>query len=135
VKHISAAAALALLCALFSGCGIAFSDGTEANDFFVKLDVSGNHTVGAPLTAAVAYETIYPEPIEIVCELRQGSETIRAIGRATVPGVQGRTPDGDGVPGNFSFDFSVEEAGSFKIECYTPREVSNYLIEEFSVSD
>lgn len=122
------------MCALLAGCGVAFGDGPEANDFFVKLDVSGEKTVGAPLTAAVAYETIYPDPVEIVCELRQGSETLRAIGRATAPGVPGLTPDDDGVPGNFSFDFSVEESGSYKVECYTVKETANFIIEEFSVS-
>jgi hypothetical protein len=126
-------ATLALLCALFAGCGIAFSDGSAANDFFVTLEVSGERTAGAPLTAAVAYETIYPEPIEIVCELRRGSTTIRAIGRALTPGVQGVTPNDDGVPGNFSFDFMVEEPGTYKIECYTSKETANYIIEEFSV--
>ena len=133
VKHILAAAAFALLCALFAGCGIAFSDASEANDFFVSLRVTGEKRVGAPLTAAVAYETIYPDPAEIICELRRGSETIRAIGRAEAPAVPGLTPDDDGVPGNFSFDFTVDAPGTYKVECYTAKEVANYIIEEFNV--
>jgi hypothetical protein len=134
VKHLAAVAALALLCALSAGCGIAFGDGPQANDFFVTLNVSGDKTVGAPLTAAVAYETIYPEPVEIVCELRQGHTTIRAIGRGEAPAVPNRTPDDDGVPGNFSFDFTVDKAGTYKIECYTSKDTANYIIEEFHVS-
>jgi hypothetical protein len=133
VKQTPAAAALALMCALLAGCGIAFGDAPAGNDFFVSLRVTGDKTVGAPLTAAIAYETFYPEPIDIVCELRQGSETLRPIGSAQAPAVAGLTPDDDGVPGNFSIDFSVERAGDFKVECFTAKEEANFIIDEFTI--
>ncbi len=133
MKHASTAAAFALMCALLAGCGVAFGDATEGNDFFVSLRVSGEKTAGAPLTAAVAYETFYPEPIDIVCELRRGSESLRQIGGLQAPAVPGLTPDDDGVPGNYSIDFSVDEAGTYKVECYTSKEEANFIIEEFTV--
>jgi hypothetical protein len=133
VKQLPAAVALVLMCALLAGCGIAFGGSDQGNDFFTSLRVSGNKTVGAPLTAAVAYETFYPSPVDIVCELRRGRETLRPIGTFQAPAVQGLTPDDDGVPGNYSLDFSVEAPGHYKIECYTVKEEANYIVEEFTV--
>lgn len=128
--------ALVLFAFPLGGCGIAFSDAPQGNDFFTSLRVSGDKVTGAPITAAVSYETIYPAQIEIVCELRQGSRTIREIGRGFAPAITPeRDPDDDAVPGNFSIDFSVESAGSYKIECYTALDDANYIIEEFSVRD
>ena len=69
-------ASLTAMSLLLAGCGIAFGDGPQGNDFFTSLRVSGEQRAGAPLTAAVSYETIYPAQIEILCELRQGSRTI-----------------------------------------------------------
>jgi len=127
-------AGLALMCAFLSGCGIAFGDAPAANDFFTTLEVTGDKTVGSPLTAAIAYETFYPAPVDILCELRRGSETLRAIGRGQAPAITPeRTPDDDGVPGNFSADFTVDAPGTYKVECYTPQDDANYVVEEFSV--
>ena len=127
-------AALAMMCALLSGYGIAFGDAPKANDFFTTLEVTGDKRVGAPLTAAIAYETFYPTPIDIVCELRRGDETLWAIGRGQAPAVlPERTPDDDGVPGNFSADFEVDAPGEYKVECYTTQDDANYVVEEFSV--
>ncbi len=127
-------AALALMCVLLSGCGIAFGDAPPNNDFFTSLEVTGERTAGAPLTAAIAYETFYPAPVDILCELRRGSETLRAIGRGQAPAIEPeRTPDDDGVPGNFSADFTTDVPGSYKVECYTPADDANYIVEEFSV--
>ena len=119
---------------LVAGCGIAFGDGPPGNDFFTSLHITGDKTAGVPLTAAVSYETIYPAEIEILCELRQGSTTLRQIGRGFAPAVlPERTPDDDGVPGNFSVGFIVDEPGTYKVECYTPKDDDNYLLKEFSI--
>jgi hypothetical protein len=134
VPRSAAIVAICLTSLLYTGCGIAFSDGPQGNDFFTSLRVTGDKRAGSPLTAAVTYETIYPAPIEILCELRQGSTTIREIGRNFTPAVTpGRHPDDDAVPGNFSIDFTVELPGSYKVECYTVLDDANYIIEEFSV--
>jgi hypothetical protein len=118
-----------------AGCGIAFGDAPQGNDFFTSLRVSGEKRAGAPLTASVSYETFYPLQIEILCELRQGSRTIREIGRGFAPAIlPEREPDDDAVPGNFSIDFSVETAGSYKVECYTVLDEANFVIEEFEIS-
>jgi hypothetical protein len=125
---------LILASALCAGCGIAFGDGPEGNDFFTSLRITGDKSAGAPLTAAVSYETIYPAEIEILCELRQGSTSLRQIGRGVAPAVlPERTPDDDGVVGNFSVDFVVEEPGTYKVECYTPKDDDNYLLKEFTI--
>jgi hypothetical protein len=119
----------------FAGCGIAFGDGPQGNDFFTSLRVTGEKRAGAPLTAAVSYETFYPAQIEILCELRQGSRTIREIGRGFAPAITPeRGPDDEAVPGNFSMDFSVEIPGAYKVECYTVLDDANYIIEEFEIS-
>jgi hypothetical protein len=122
------------LCAVFAGCGVDFSDGPEGNDFFTSVRVSGEHRTGTPLTVAVAYETFYPAEVEILCELRQGNTTLRELGRSFAPAIlPERGPDDDGVPGNFSIDFTIDEPGTFKVECYTPRDDANYVIKEFDI--
>jgi hypothetical protein len=127
-------AVLALACALLTGCGVAFSDPPQGNDFFVSLEITGERTAGSPLTAAVAYETFYPAQVEIACELRQGKETLRQIGRSQAPAIPNGSPKRDGVPGNFSIDFTVEQPGSYKVECYTPADDANYIVEKFTIA-
>ncbi len=129
---------------LLAGCGIDFGNGPQGNDFFTSLRVSGAMRTGAPLTAAVSYETFYPEQLEIRCELRQGSKTLRDIGGGQTPAVTPeRHPDDDAVPGNFSIDFTVDEPGDYKVECFTTKDATtrdgeriptNFIIEEFSVA-
>jgi hypothetical protein len=120
---------------LLVGCGVDFSGGAEGNDFFTSLRVTGDKVTGQPLTAAVSYETIYPAELEILCELRQGSTTLRQIGRGVAPAVlPERAPEDDGVVGNFSIDFIVEEPGTYKVECYTSKDDDNYLLKEFTVT-
>jgi hypothetical protein len=134
VKRTSGGAALALMCALLAGCGIAFGDAPEGNDFFVSIAVSGDRVAGIPLTAAVGYETIYPTQIEIVCELRRGSETLRQVGSFQTPAAAPNlTPEDDALAGNFSIDFTIDTPGDYKVECYTPAEEANFIIEEFTV--
>jgi hypothetical protein len=134
VRYVTLAA-MTLLPALLAGCGIAFSR-DEGNEFFLSLDVTGQKVAGAPLTAAVAYHTFYPVSVEIVCELRQGSNLVGQIGDAEAPAIPGDlTPEDERVPGNFSFDFTVEEPGDFKIECYTRADDANFIVEEFTIAD
>lgn len=116
------------------GCGIAFGDAPQGNDFFTSLRVTGEKRAGAPLTAAVAYETIYPLQVEVLCELRQGTRTISEIGRGFAPAITPeRHPDDEAVPGNFSIDFAVVAPGAYKVECYTVLDEANFIIEEFTI--
>ena len=120
-----------------AACGVTFGGAPEGNDFFTSLDVTGDMTIAAPLTAALSYETFYPVPVDIICELRQGDDLVREIGRTQAPSVpEELSPDDEDerVPGNISFDFAVEEAGAFKVECYTPLDEANYIVEEFDVA-
>ena len=125
--------------ALFAtACGIRFSDPDEGNEFFQELEVSGEHAATAPLTAELSYETFYPFEVEISCELYDGKTLVREIGRANAPAVgEGREPEeeDDLVPGNFSFDFSVVRAGTFEVECFTPCDVDNFIVEEFTLDE
>ena len=97
-----------MISVLGSACGVTFGRSEEGNDFFTSLDVSGEKIVGSPLTAALAYETFYPVPVDITCELRQGKDLVLEIGRAQAPAVPGDlSPDDEDerVPGNISFDW------------------------------
>ena len=73
-----------MISVLGSACGVTFGRSEEGNDFFTSLDVSGEKVVGSPLTAALAYETFYPVPVDITCELRQGKDLVLEIGRAAI---------------------------------------------------
>ena len=129
---------LTCLALLASACGVSLGSTDEGNDFFVSLHISGEERVGEPLTAALAYETFYPMPVDIVCELWRGKELVREIGRTQAPSVPGDlSPEDEDarVPGNIAFDFAVEAAGEFKVECYTPLDDANYILEEFSVRE
>jgi len=130
---------LLLLCVALAGgaCGVSFGESSEGNEFFTGLDVTGHKVVGEPLTAAVAYETFYPMPVDITCDLYRGRERLREIGRTQAPAVPGdRSPEDEDerVPGNVSFDFAVEEAGKHEVECYTPLDDSNFIVESFGVA-
>jgi hypothetical protein len=125
---------LVLLSCIIAGCGITFAGPDEGNDFFTALDVTGDKTAGSPMTAAVAFETFYPVPVDIVCELRQEKSLIGQIGVGQAPAIPGDlTPDDDRVPGNFSFNFTLDEPGDFKVECYTRDDEANFIIEEFTI--
>ncbi|MEX2247877.1 MAG: hypothetical protein WEC75_14475 [Dehalococcoidia bacterium] len=127
--------ALALSAALLAGCGVGFAGGPQGTEFFKSLTVTGHKQTGAPLTAAVTYEQNYPLDVPIQCELRRGKALIKLIGGATAPPYPDGTPEKTPFPGNFSFDFTVEEAGHYKVQCYTTADDDNFIEEEFDVRD
>lgn len=118
---------------LFTACGVKFSDPPAHNEFFQSLVVTGDTRVGTPLTAAVSYQTTYTLPVQLVCELRQGTTTIRVIGRDEIPADPAGSPQATPVPGNFSYDFVVDDPGSYKIQCYTERDKDNFITRAFTV--
>ena len=125
---------ISYLCVLLSACGIAFGGAPEGNDFFVSFDVTGEKVAGRPLTAALTYETIYPFEVEIVCELREEKDLVREVARGRAAAVpEGLTPDDDRVAGDLVFDFVVDEPGDFHVECYTPLDEANFIIEGFEI--
>jgi hypothetical protein len=132
VRHLAPPllATIAMLCA---GCGVAFTQAKDERAFFDSLTITGQGIAGAPLTAALAYRTNYPLAVEVTCELRQGKRTLSVLGSETVPAVPGGAPKATPLPGNFSFDFTVDAPGSYKVQCYTPADEDNFIEKPFTV--
>lgn len=120
--------------ALLAGCGVAFSPDDEGNEFFQSLEVSGDKRAGRLLTAAVSYEQYYPVEVRFACELRQEKTLIKPIAEVGVMPLDGGSPDATPFPGNFAFDFVVDEPGKYRVECLTPRDEDNYIIDEFTIA-
>jgi hypothetical protein len=119
--------------ALFAGCGVAFGDGRDGNEFFREIEVSGDMRAGAPLTVAISFAQYYAMPVVVRCELRQGGELVTMLGEATATHLPFGNPDATPFPGNFAWDFSVAEPGTYKVQCYTPLDEDNYVEEEFTI--
>ena len=118
---------------LLAGCGIAFGEAKKGNEFFDSLDVTGDMRANEHLTAAVAMRQNYPVEVTVACELRQASEKVKDIGREVVPAFPNGSPELTPFPANFSFDFTVDEPGSYKVDCFTPLDDDNYIREEIVI--
>jgi len=118
---------------LFAACGVKFSDPPEHNEFFRSLAVTGDTRAGTPLTAALSYQTTYTVPVQISCELRQGTTVVRVIGQSAIPAYPGGGPKATPVAGNFSYDFVVDDPGSYNIQCYSERDKDNFIKRAFTV--
>ena len=118
---------------LVSACGVEFRSAPQGNDFFRTLKVSGRMEVGAPLTASLSYATYYPLTVDVTCEIRKGKELVKEIGSFTAPALPNGDPDQTPVPGNLSFDFTLDAAGAYKAECYNPLDEDSYIRKEFAI--
>lgn len=127
-------AALFVLSSVLTGCGIAFGSASEGTEFFKSLDVSGEKTAGAPLTATILYAQKNPLPVLIRCELRQNKEAVKQIGEATAPALVYGRPDLPGVPGTFAFDFVVDAPGAYRVQCFTVLEEDNFIEEKITIA-
>ena len=124
-----------LVLSLFAGaCGVQFSDPPKTHQVFQSLTISGQMRAGAPLTAALKYQQNLPVAIKVQCEIRQGSTLVKPIGIQTVAEQPGGSPKQTPVPGNFSFDFTLDRPGAYKAECYAPDDQDVYIIKEFSIA-
>jgi hypothetical protein len=112
---------------------VKFSDPPSHNEFFQSLVITGAMRAHTPVTAAVSYETTYNVPVDIVCELRQGTTVIRIIGRDEIPAYLAGNPKATPVPGNFAYDFAVDDPGSYKVRCYTDLDKDNFITKAFTV--
>lgn len=117
---------------LMSACGVAFS-GSEGNDFFKSIDVAGSKTTGSPLSVTVAYKQKYPVDVTVACEIRQGKHLVQVIGERDVASIEGGGPEATPVPGSATFEFRIDDPGSYRAECYTPADEDNYIRENFTV--
>lgn len=127
-------AALVTLGLLIVGCGVRFKDPEPGTEFFADIDVSGDMKVQSPLAVTVTYEQYYPAEVELVCELRQSRQTLRELGRLLVPALAEGGPEATPVAGDATFDFTVDTAGTYDIECLTPKDEDNYIAKEITVA-
>lgn len=123
-----------LLTVVLAGCGVRFSDPEPGTEFFASLVVTGSRVASEPMTAVVSYTQNYPIEVELVCELRQNKTTLFEIGKAVVPPLPNGNPDATPFVGSLSYDFVPPAAGTYKIECLTPKDVDNFIDEKITVS-
>lgn len=126
---------LAACAVLAAGCGVQFGSSEKGTEFFTDLEVSGKLEPGQPLTAFLSFEQFYPVEVTLSCELRQKKTTIREIGREEVPRLPEGSPERTPYPGHYSFDFTVDQTGTFKIECLTPLDEDNFIVDEFTIRE
>ncbi len=126
-------AALLLATLILGGCGVDVSNGEPGTEFFKSLKVNGTPTAGAPLTLVVTYAQNNPVDVAVKCELRQGKTLVKEVGTQTVPQLAGGGPKATPIAGTYSFDFTVDQPGAYKAECYTPADENNFIIREFTV--
>jgi hypothetical protein len=124
---------LALSCAIFAGCGVKFSDPPEGTEFFKSLSVTGKMQAGASLTATVEYAQHNPVVTDIRCEIRQGKTLVKDVGTQRAPLHPAGGPDATPFPGTFSYDFVIDQPGTYKAECFTPADEDNFIIKTFTL--
>ncbi len=118
---------------LASACGVEFRPAPQGNEFFATLEVTGRMEPGAPLTASLQYETYYPVAVEVKCEIRTSKELVKEIGAFTAPALENGDPEATPIPGNFSFDFTIDDPGSYRAECYNPADDDSYIRDPFTI--
>lgn len=117
------------------GCGVAFGPAEERADFFESLEVTGDEMrAGAPLTVTVEYNQKYPVDVEVVCEIRRNKQLVQVIGERNVASLPGGGPEATPVVGTASFEFRLDDPGSYRAECYTPADEDNYIREQFRIT-
>ena len=124
---------LALSCVVLAGCGVRFRDPQPGNEFFKSATVSGDLRVGATLAGSVTIAQRYNVEVPITCELRQGKALVKPIGSEKIAALPNGTPKSTPAAAHYTYEFTVERAGAYKFECFTPSDQDNYIIREFSV--
>ena len=123
----------AALAALSVACGVSFADPPQGNEFFDSLTVTGDMRVGKPLTAFVIIRQRTPAVVDMTCELRQEKELVKEIGRDAIAALPEGGPDATPFAASFAYDFTVDEPGSYRVECYTPADEDNFILNVFDV--
>jgi hypothetical protein len=125
---------LALSCAIFAGCGVKFSDPPEGTEFFKSLSVTGTMQAGASLTATIEYAQHNPVITGVICEIRQGTTLVKDIGTRRAPQHPEGGPDATPFAGTFTYDFAIDQPGTYKAECFTPADEDNFIIKTFTLA-
>jgi hypothetical protein len=135
-KRIGIAGLLLVAAASFvAGCGVRYSDPEPGTEFYESITISGDLTAGMAITVTVDITQTYPVEVESVCELRQNKVTLREIGRDVVPALVGGNPDATPPLSILTHDFTVDEPGTYVIECLTPKDEDNFIAKEIKVSE
>jgi hypothetical protein len=119
---------------LLAACGVRFSSGEAGTEFFTSIDISGEMRAGAPLTVLVGYEQNHPVEVTFHCELRRKKEILKILGEELVAPLEDGGPDKTPYPGVISFDFTVDEPGTFIVECLTAKDEDNFIGDEITIA-
>ena len=132
VKRI-AVVPLVVLSLLLAGCGVRFTSADPGTEFFTSIDISGEMRAGEPLTVLVGYEQYYPIDVRLRCELRRKKEILKTLGEEVVMPLENGGPDKTPFPGVFAFDFTVDEPGTYIVECLTDKDEDNFIGDEIEI--
>lgn len=124
---------LVLIGSLFAGCGVQFSDPPPGNEFFKKLTITGDLHAGGTITATVSIQQHNPVNVAVKCTLRHNATPIATLATATVAAKPDGGPTATPVASTYSFDFKVDEAGSYNVKCVTPSDIDNFIVKGFNV--
>lgn len=122
------------LCGLaLAACGVKFTAAEPGTEFFTSIDITGEMRAGSPLTVLVAYEQFYPIDITLHCELRRKKEILRRLGDTVVGPLANGDPDKTPFPGVVAFDFTIDEPGTYIVECLTEKDEDNFIGDEITI--
>ena len=124
---------LAVLCSLFAGCGVKFSDPPPGNEFFKKLTISGDLRAGGTVTATVSIQQHNPVNVAVSCSLRRSSTALKVLATATVAAKPDGGPTATPAASTYTFDFTIDEPGTYNVKCVTPSDIDNFITKEFHV--
>jgi len=121
-------------------CGVAFRSTFTGTETFKSIALSGDRVTGAPLTLTLEVQQTYPVPLAITCYYEDSDkltddekkvafqERAHVLGRALLPAAPERNPQDKlekSQRQTLTFDFKVDEAGSYFAACLTPAAAEN----------
>ncbi len=115
-------------------CGVRYSDPEPGTEFYESIDITGDMTADETLTVTIGITQTNSVEVESVCELRQNKKTLFEIGRDLVPALPEGNPSATPVVSTLTHGFSVDEAGTFVVECLTPKDEDNFIAKEITIS-
>lgn len=135
-RRLARVMAVAILIVALSivACGVRYSDPEPGTEFFENIDITGDMEAGETLTVTVGITQTNPVEVVSVCELRQDKKTLFEIGRDTIAALPEGNPGATPVVSEHSHDFTVDEAGTYVVECLTPKDEDNFIAKEIKVS-
>ena len=65
--------------------------------------------------------------------MRRNKELVKEIGATDAPALVFGGPEATPFPGNYTFDFTLDAPGAYKVQCYTPADDDNFIEKEITV--